>query len=109
MKLNIFKKNNLLYILCLVVFLILVVELCKFFRSKEGLNLTEYDKEKFFTRPWNKFCMFEPPSCRKYFLEKPGMIGVFPIGCHCQAIGEATVPPGLPSKCYEEEPEYLYK
>ena len=109
MKLNIFKKNKLLCIVSLVAFIILGLELSNFFKSKEGMKLTDYDKEKFFTKPWNKFCMFEPPSCRKDFLEKPGMIGVFPIGCQCQEIGEATVPPGLPSKCYEKEPEYLYK
>tara|TARA_E500000178_G_C16530833_1_gene534366 strand:+ start:57 stop:386 length:330 start_codon:yes stop_codon:yes gene_type:complete len=109
MNFNIFKKNKLLCCFILLILTFLALEICKSLKKKEGIVFTDFDNEKFFTKPWNEFCMFQPPSCRKDFLEKPGMIGVFPIGCNCQGVGEATNPPGLPENCYQKEAEYLYK
>ena len=77
--------------------------------TKEGITFTPFDNRTFFTRPWDNFCITTPPSCQKPFLQKPGMIGEFPAGCHCKEIGIATSPPSIENNCYELDYNYFYK
>ncbi len=76
--------------------------------TREGVVFTPYDNRTFFTKPWNEFCIPSAPSCQKDFLEKPGMIGVFPIGCGCDGMGQAKSPPGISDDCYDIDHNQFY-
>ena len=77
--------------------------------TREGVVFTPYDNRKLFTKPWNDFCIPTAPSCQKPFLEKPGMIGVFPIGCGCKGIGQAKSPPAISDNCYDIDHDHFYE
>ena len=80
----------------------------KMFIQREGVTFTRYDNKKFFTKPWDQFCIPTAPTCQKEFLEKPGMIGIFPIGCNCESTGISKSPPGIDRSCYLDQ-TYYYK
>ncbi len=75
---------------------------------REGVVFTPYDNRTLFTKPWNDFCIPTAPSCQKNFLEKPGMIGVFPVGCWCKGIGQAKSPPAISDDCYDIDHDHFY-
>ena len=95
-------------LVCLILLLLGYI-LCKSFVNKEGVTFTKFDNRTFFTKPWDQFCIPSAPSCQKHFLEKPGMIGVFPIGCNCETTGIAKSPPAIPDSCYDIDHNYYYK
>lgn len=76
--------------------------------TREGVVFTPYDNRTLFTKPWNEFCIPSAPSCQKPFLEKPGMIGVFPIGCGCKGVGQAKSPPEISDDCYDIDHNQFY-
>ena len=76
--------------------------------TREGVVFTPYDNRTLFTKPWNDFCIPTAPSCQKDFLEKPGMIGVFPIGCGCKGVGQAKSPPAISEDCYDIDHDHFY-
>jgi len=76
--------------------------------TREGVVFTPYDNRKLFTKPWNDFCIPTAPSCQKNFLEKPGMIGIFPIGCGCKGVGQAKSPPAINDDCYDIDHDHFY-
>ena len=91
-------KKNLLRILLIVG---LVWMLYNYLNKpiREGVVFTPYDNEKWFVRPWDKFCVQTPPSCQNHdnFLlvdRDP------PIGCWCNDKQQA---PLLDSKCTDLE------
>ena len=93
------KSYNIFQVLCksfIIIFLLLVAlnAITPFFEKKiqEGIVFTPFDNRTLFTKPWDGFCIPTAPTCQKPSLETPGMIGVFPIGCHCQDTGMATSP-----------------
>ena len=106
-----FKFNNsLLSVICIVFFILICRNLFTNYNlSREGVTFTKFDNRTFFTKPWDNFCIPTAPTCQKSFLEKPGMIGVFPIGCHCEKTGIATSPPAIPDTCYDIDHSYYYK
>ena len=96
---------------CLVVCLLLIgFILFKCFNTstREGVVFTRYDNRKLFTKPWDNFCLPSAPSCQKPFLEKPGMIGVFPVGCWCKGMGQSKSPPAVSEKCHAIDHNYFY-
>jgi len=96
-------------IICTLLLLVVLYFLySNFFSSKEGVIFTPFDNRTLFTKPWNDFCIPTAPSCQPYFLEKPGMIGVFPVGCHCKGVGKAKSPPDIDEKCYEIDHDHFY-
>jgi hypothetical protein len=102
-------NNSMLSIICIVFFLLICVNIFTNNKSREGVTFTKFDNRTFFTRPWDNFCIPTAPTCQKDFLEKPGMIGVFPIGCHCEKTAIATSPPAIPDSCYDIDHSYYYK
>ena len=72
-------------------------------------KFTKFDNRTFFTRPWDNFCIPTAPTCQKDFLEKKGMLGVFPIGCNCEKTGISKSPPAIPDSCYDIDHSYYYK
>ena len=103
------QVTNLKITLFSIILLLLGFQFCKSFVYKESIVFTNFDNKTFFTKPWDQFCIPSAPSCQQPFLEKPGMIGLFPIGCHCEATGEAKTPPAIPKSCYESSDSYLFK
>lgn len=101
--------KNVRYFFMFTILLLLGYLMCKAFTKREGVVFTKFDNRTFFTKPWDNFCIPTSPSCQKPFLEKPGMIGVFPVGCNCESVGLAKSPPGLPESCYETDHSYYYK
>ena len=98
------KKFNLNFQCKLLLFfllLLLIIYIPQFFNSsiKEGVVFTPYNNRTFFTHPWDDFCIPDAPSCQKPFLEKPGMIGIYPIGCNCKGIGKSMSPPAIEPNC----------
>ena len=93
---------------CLII-LLLGFLICQSFIKREGVVFTKFDNRSFFTRPWDQFCIPTAPTCQKDFLEKAGMIGVFPIGCNCETTGIAKSPPAIPDSCYDIDHSYYYK
>ena len=94
-----FKKVfNPLNILIIILFLLFSLY---YFKPvlKEGVIFTPYDNSKVFVRPWEKFCIQTPPSCKKNdnFL----LIDRDPeIGCWCNDKQKA---PLLDNNCNEFE------
>jgi hypothetical protein len=95
-------------LICLILLLFGYL-LCQTFNKKEGVIFTKFDNRTFFTKPWDDFCIPTAPSCQQPFLEKPGMIGVFPIGCNCEKTAVSKSPPAIPESCYEIDHSYYYK
>ena len=90
------SKN--LSIILVIIFLFL---LYRYFYSplQEGVVFTPYDNEKWFNKPWDKFCVQTPPSCQKndnFLLVDRDP----PIGCWCNDKQQA---PLLDSKCTDLE------
>ena len=100
-------KNMTLYYNKIVRILIIILLLILFFsfsnKYKEGVIFTRYDNKKYFTKPWNNFCIPTAPELSTGFFRKTGMIGEYPIGCNCKDIGVSKVPPAIPDSCYNEE------
>ena len=90
-----------------LIFLLLGIIFCKSFILREGVIFTNFDKKTFFTKPWDQFCIQTPASCQKDFLEKPGMIGNFPIGCNCESTGMSKTPPSIDRSCYNDNNYYF--
>ena len=101
--------KNLRYFLMTCILLLLGYLICKTLTRREGVVFTKFDNKTFFTKPWDNFCIPSAPTCQKEFLEKPGMIGVFPVGCNCRGVGLADSPPALPESCYDFDHSYYYK
>lgn len=73
---------NLINYLLLVLLVILLINVSGY-KIKEGVTFTSYDNSKLITRPWDEFCVQNPPPCQKNrsFLlvnREP------PIGCWCR-------------------------
>lgn len=108
-KLNL-KLNMKMCILCLIIIsLVSYLIFCMINKSREGVTFTKFDNRTFFTRPWDNFCIPTAPTCQKDFLEKKGMLGVFPIGCNCEKTGISKSPPAIPDSCYDIDHSYYYK
>ena len=90
-----------------IVALYLVVHLLVNNSVKEGITFTPYDNAKFFTKPWDAFCVTQPPSCNNNMPLKQGMIGDAPIGCNCDGIGEPIKP--LRYNCNSVDFSHFYK
>lgn len=95
--------------LACIILIMLGVTFCRTFVKREGVVFTKFDNRTFFTKPWDNFCISSSPSCQKDFLEKPSMIGIFPVGCHCKNTGQAKSPPAIPDSCYDIDHNYYYK
>tara|TARA_Y100000591_G_C21845193_1_gene708288 strand:- start:3179 stop:3499 length:321 start_codon:yes stop_codon:yes gene_type:complete len=94
----------------ILLFALIILFLFNFFNVKrEGVTFSNYDNKKYFTKPWDNFCIPSAPSCQKDFLERPGMIGEFPIGCNCMDIGISKVPPAIPESCYDDQYKLYFK
>ena len=103
-------KNSILSIICIIFFILICRNLLNNYNlNREGVTFSKFDNRTFFTKPWDNFCIPTAPTCQKEFLEKPGMIGVFPIGCPCENPGIATSPPAIPDSCYDIDHSYYYK
>mgnify|MGYP001488529546 CR=1 FL=1 len=103
-------KNSLLYVICIIFFILICRNLfTNYNSSREGVTFTKFDNRTFFTKPWDNFCIPTAPTCQKPFLETPSMIGVYPIGCHCEKPGIAISPPAIPDSCYDIDHNYYYK
>lgn len=92
-----------------IILIMLGFTFCKSIVRREGVVFTKFDNRTFFTKPWDNFCLPSSPSCQKDFLEKPGMIGIYPVGCHCENTGIANSPPAIPDSCYDIDHNYYYK
>ena len=99
---NIFNKllntSNKFYIFSLIALLSLVYYYLNS-SLREGVVFTRFDNEKWFNKPWDKFCVQTPSSCQKNdnFL----LVNRDPqIGCWCNDKQQA---PLLDNKCTDLE------
>ena len=68
------------YFLCAVIFILLIN--ISGYKIKEGVTFTNYDNSKLITKPWDNFCLQNPPSCQEdscFLMNK----NFSPIGCWC--------------------------
>ena len=48
----------------------------------DNRKLTNYDKWKLFTKPFDQFCINEPPSCNKS--DNNNQLNGYEVGCWCK-------------------------
>lgn len=70
---------------CLLILILITVSLSYLFNSslQEGVTFTNYSNSKLLVKPWDEFCVQDPPSCQNndnFLLTQRNP----PIGCWCK-------------------------
>lgn len=88
--------NNILHYFLMILLLIglyLVVDYMVSNPVQEGVVFTPYDNRMLFTKPWDQFCVNQPPSCSNNpLIRSIAGGGDQEIGCWCDRMESILTP-----------------